>query len=737
VINHRLLAGAAAIVAAVIYGPMLRPGFALRYDLVSVPRPVLGEDALGLGDRLPRAIPLDAAVALLAKVLPDALLTQCLGLLALTLAGWGVAVLTPAPLAGRMLALLVAEWNPFVLEQLAIGHLPHLFGYGALPWVAVFGRALVRATSTADRDRRALTVIAPGAPTVLNTGTDSARTDRKTARRPSTCTSGEDSRHDPPSREPEPAVSPPNWDGRAASSAADVGRCPAEMPKPAGRTPPGAQGRGWSALSAWGGLTAAAGFGSLTPGGGVLVLIAGLAGMLAGYVAPLAAAPGPTSHSSPAALGPAPHSSPAALGETPHRDAARTRRGRRVAIGAVSLVVLQLPWLVAAAAAPAFTSPAGETGSEVTAFALRSETGWGRLIDAVGLAGMWNGAALPPSRDTVLARVSTVLLVGLALAGLPAVRRFWRAGRRAEVLAVASAAGLGYLVAVVPVLPGGEQLLGRLMELLPGAGLLRDGHRWLGLPAVAVAVLCGLGVSELAGRVPHRGAGVGTAARTAVALFVALLVIASMPDLAGGLGGRLRSRDYPAQWVQMRELLDHSDDRSRVLVLPWQPFRVFDWSGPDPVLDPAPRLLPRQSIVSDALTVSGQRLPEEGLGSRAIGADLADGELSASRLRSLAVGWVLIERGTPGRLPLLPAGWSTVLVGPDLTLLRAPDPLPAAPRAGTARATTVLAAHTVAGGLFLSGLIGLLLSRFRRAGSGRRRLVPGLRRRAGDPDGPP
>lgn len=595
------LAGVAVLVAAVIYGPMLMPGYPLRYDLVSVPRPVLGEDALGLGDRLPRAIPLDAAVAVLAKALPDGVVTQMLGLLALTLAGWGVAVLTPTPMPGRLLALLVAEWNPFVLEQLAIGHLPHLLGYGALPWVAVFGRALVRSGTA-------------GAGPGLGSG-----------------------------------------------------------------------------LRAWGGLTAAAGVGSLTPGGGVLVMIAGVAGLSAGWDA---------------------------------RGSDAIHRGWRALAGLLSLLVLQLPWLVAAAAAPAFAAPASGVDSGITAFALRSETGWGRLVDAAGLAGMWNQTALPASRGTVLARVSTVVLLVLAVAGLPAVRRLWRAGQRAELLAAAVAAGTGYLIAVLPVLPGGSAVLRTLIDVLPGAGLLRDGHRWLALPAIALAVLCGLGVTDLATRLPRPNFPGGSASshvrnrqwswRVGVSLFAALLVVASMPDLAGGLAGSLRARHYPAQWAEVRAVLDKSDDRARVLVLPWQPFRVFRWSGPDPVLDPAPRLLPRQSIVSDALTVSGQRLPEEGLGARAIADDLADGELSDGPLRTLAVGWVLIERTTPGRVPTLPSGWTTVVDGPELRLLRAPDLLPAAPRAGTARTVAVIGTQSAAGLLFLTGLSAFVLISFRR-----------------------
>jgi hypothetical protein len=168
-------------------------------------------------------------------------------------------------------------------------------------------------------------------------------------------------------------------------------------------------------------------------------------------------------------------------------------------------------------------------------------------------------------------------------------------------------------------------------------------------------------------------------------VLVALLAVATMPDLAGGLLGRLQARHYPADWAAARAVLDRSDDRARVIVLPWSAFRRFPWTGPDPVLDPAPRLLPRQAVVSDALRVGDARVPEEGEGARAAAAALRDGELSDAELRALDVGWVLVERTTPGEPPRLPADWRPAYAGPELELLRAPDPLPGGARAATAR----------------------------------------------------
>jgi hypothetical protein len=583
--------------AVLVLGPLLLPGYPLRYDLVTVPGPVLGEDALGLGDRLPRAVPLDAATAAIALVLPDAVVTQLLALLALTLAGWGAARLTPAGLPGRLTAAFVALWNPFVLEQLAIGHVPHLFAYGALPWVALCGHRL---------------------------------------------------------------------------------------------------GRGGGGALAWAGLVGAAGLGSLTPGGGVLCAVAALAGLLAGAAAPGRAAAG---------------------------------RWRRVAAGLVPVALLQLPWLLAGLLHPGVATTTGAGDGGLALFALRAETGWGRLVDAAGLAGMWNAQSLPDSRTTVLAKASTVLVVALVLAGLPGLARLWRAGRRPEVVAGVAAAAVGYAVAVLPVLPGGTALLRELVATVPGAGLLRDGHRWLALPALGVAVLAGLAVDGVARRWPSRG---GPGAAPAAALLVALLAVATMPDLTGGLLGRLSARHYPADWAAARAVLDRTadgtddrpDDRARVLVLPWSAFRLFPWTGPDPVLDPAPRLLPRQAVVSDALRVGDRRVAEEGAGARAVAAALGDGALSDAELRSLDIGWVLVERTTPGQVPTLPDTWRVAHSGAELELLRAPDPMPAAPRASAVRVAGVVGAHLLAAGLLVAAaaVAGAQVtgrSRYRRDGSPR------------------
>lgn len=144
------------LLAVLLLGPALSPGYVLSYDMVFVPDLALRPGSWGLGSALPRAVPSDAVVGLLDTLLPGALLQKVLLLAALVLAGSGAARLVPsAPTTGGTTARLVATtayvWNPFVVERLGLGHWPLLLTYAALPWVVAEGRRLGRGEGSVAR----------------------------------------------------------------------------------------------------------------------------------------------------------------------------------------------------------------------------------------------------------------------------------------------------------------------------------------------------------------------------------------------------------------------------------------------------------------------------------------------------------------------------------------------------------------------------------------------------------
>lgn len=129
------------VLALLLLGPALGPGYVLSYDMVWVPDLALRGDFLGLASGLPRAVPSDAVVAVLDGIVPGMLLQKLVLLGALMGGGLGAVRLAPTEsLVGRLVAVSAYQWNPFVAERLLIGHWTVLLGYAVLPWVVVLAR---------------------------------------------------------------------------------------------------------------------------------------------------------------------------------------------------------------------------------------------------------------------------------------------------------------------------------------------------------------------------------------------------------------------------------------------------------------------------------------------------------------------------------------------------------------------------------------------------------------------
>ncbi|MFZ0835129.1 MAG: hypothetical protein WAM92_19030, partial [Mycobacterium sp.] len=133
--------GYALTLTLAVTAPLLAPGYLLLRDAVSTPRSYLSDDALGLSESAPRALPQDFFVALSSWLVDGGVVVKSLLIVGLWLAGWGAArlaalVVPDAGLGGEFVAATVAVWNPYVAERLLQGHWSLLVGYGCLPWVA-------------------------------------------------------------------------------------------------------------------------------------------------------------------------------------------------------------------------------------------------------------------------------------------------------------------------------------------------------------------------------------------------------------------------------------------------------------------------------------------------------------------------------------------------------------------------------------------------------------------------
>jgi hypothetical protein len=353
-------------------------------------------------------------------------------------------------------------------------------------------------------------------------------------------------------------------------------------------------------------------------------------------------------------------------------------------------VLVTLPWLVAATVADSLSSTQAEG---VSAFAARAEPGLGTLASLASLGGMWNADAAPASHTTLFAVVAAVALLGVVALGLPTAVR-----RPAAVPLLILAAVAVVVLAAMGTGPG-ITVVEAAIRTLPGLGVVRDSQKFVALAVPAYSLAGAAAVVTLRHRIP--------AAATAVTCCAAL--VATLPDLAWGVGGRLASVDYPPAWAAAAALIN--DDPRPVAVLPVDSIRRFPWAGDAPVLDPLPRWVRADVLTTGDLTIEGRTVLGEGDRARDVQHLLLTGA-DRDKLAAAGVGWVVVESDSttgysPPALPL-PVAYHDE----DLTLYRVGGDHPAAAGRGI-----VLAAHWVWLGLLLiSGVLaGLLTAWLRRA----------------------
>jgi len=331
-----------------------------------------------------------------------------------------------------------------------------------------------------------------------------------------------------------------------------------------------------------------------------------------------------------------------------------------------------LPWLLPALLNPALT---GVDPGGARVFALRDE-GPGAVLTAVSLGGIWNADVVLPSRSWPVAAVVAVAVLGLGVLG---ARPLARQVGRGLLTWWAVVAIVGVVAAVASSLATSAWTT--LLDVVPGAGVVRDAHKMLAPLALLVAAAAGMGTARLVSRAGDR------AVRGALLALIVLVPLAALPDLAWGAAGRLQAVQYPSAWSDVRATLASDPRPGDVAVLPWSAFRQFPWNSERTLLDPAPRWLTRTTVVADSLTVSTADGPTTISGedprARALTTALEQNQPLAPVLAAEGIGWVLVELGQrPAVPPGALGGLIQVREGPDLALYAVPGtvvdtPLPA------------------------------------------------------------
>ncbi|MDO3649375.1 hypothetical protein [Nocardia mangyaensis] len=739
------VAGYCALLTLIIVGPLAGSGYLLLRDAVSTPRSYLTDSALGLGAAAPRAVPQDALLAFLSPVIDGGILVKAILIVALWSAGYGAAVLArrfvDAGTGAQLVAATLALWNPFVAERLLQGHWSLLTGYAALPWVALaaarirsaatgVGHLAVPTTGTGPADSRSIrgTPAAHGVdsdgiggptPTgVLGAGeTGSPGGARRTADATGRDRSADSSGH---------AASTDDRTESSGSTEQTASTIGHHGPRDGtGR----AVGLG-RAVGAWGALAACFAAAGLTPTGSLLAAVVGLAlvgrrallpalGLWVLTCAPwltataLGSGAEPSDPAGVAAF--AARAEPwlgtlgslAGLGGIWNGEAVPASRttplalvGTLLLLGIVALGVRAV-WAI---------GRNGRTLLVIAAVAIvlpaLGATGWGLA------AGEWLMVHVPGAgllRDTQ--KYVALAMPAYALCAAAACRTVLTWWRRIAADGHAPSADIH------------QTRTGSAESQTDVTGAAASNRAFGTDEPGHAAAASEPGDTARAAEPGHAGFAPGSSAggagtidaendsaadrstRTGIsavaALFIALLIF-PLADLAWGIGGQMRPVHYPTGWA---EVVEHIDGPGDVAVLPGGMFRRFPYSGTAPVLDPAPRILPNDVLQTGELRVRGYAVNGEGNRARTVEETLLRGG-SPVQLADLGVGWILLERTTPGPLGTAEttlAATELVYQDTDLALYRIPDPTPRDIATPTQRRTSA-AAHLLWAALLLTGL---------------------------------
>jgi hypothetical protein len=364
-------------------------------------------------------------------------------------------------------------------------------------------------------------------------------------------------------------------------------------------------------------------------------------------------------------------------------------------------LVAALPWLTASVLGSSLTSHTAANPLGVNAFAPRAEPGLGTLFSLASLGGIWNGEAVPASRTTLFAVSSALVLLGVVVAGLPAV------ARRRAVVPLLVLGAVSVLVPAALATGPGLHVLRAVVDAAPGFGVLRDGQKWVAL-AMPGYTLAGAGAVVTLRRWLRP-------AQTALVCCLALIL--ALPDLAWGVWGKVEPVHYPPGWAAVASAIN-ADPRT-VAVLPAGTMRRFVWSGPAPVLDPLPRWVRADVLTTGDLAISGMTVPGEGNHARAIQDLLLSGP-DPSALAPAGVGWLVVESDSAGDMGA--AGRTLDALSPvyrddDLALYRIRGDTAGASAGG--RQATVIA-HLAWLALLVVGAGGAVFTAARRSATPRR-----------------
>ena len=303
-----------------------------------------------------------------------------------------------------------------------------------------------------------------------------------------------------------------------------------------------------------------------------------------------------------------------------------TARSRALVL--ITSLALAAPWLLVTL----FNgTPSRSTANGAEAFAVGPDGPLGTVVSVLGLGGIWNAGAIPPSRGLLGA------LAGLALFIFAAwgIAELWRVYRGVAVLTAAA-----FSIPLLLATPVGLPLMRFLVAHVPGVALFRDTHKLLGLALPGLILLLAVGLERLRLRAVSTSKGLSPAGSRLIGgvapLAVGTLVIATVPGYPADVAPTAPQRISPA-WANFAETIS-GVPQSKILLFPPGNYRLRE--DGEPTLTPALKMLPGQPLDPQFLIVDGKLVD----GDRDTIRLIEDTMAGRDTLAASGVGWVIADR---------------------------------------------------------------------------------------------
>jgi hypothetical protein len=250
-----------------------------------------------------------------------------------------------------------------------------------------------------------------------------------------------------------------------------------------------------------------------------------------------------------------------------------------------------------------FASPGRGIGAADLAVYATRPTGLGVLPRLLGLYGFWRDEFAEPAKRIPALYLLLVPILALSIGG--AIHVLASNGYRRRGLVLVVAAALALLLAGGISFPPTAGVFRFVFDHVSVFRIYREPQKFLALVVLAYAVFGAVGLETVVKRSGSKSSSARAWAASALAIGVATAYAYTM---LWGLWGQVHLSQYPSDWARADQIMA-TEGPGRVLVLPWELYAVWSFTGGRIVANPAPSFFSREVIFGD--NVGFTRIPTQ------------------------------------------------------------------------------------------------------------------------------